>query len=79
MGLHYQVKPRWIFGSLKSEIGCQKILTGVWAIFYGFLLSGSEDDIYADPDVISSDIPLAVSSVIYQECLLMIFLMRMIT
>jgi len=55
MVLHCQVKPRWVSNSLKDEIGCQKLLTGVWTELCGYLLSGREDNICADPGVISSD------------------------
>jgi len=26
---HYQVKPKWVSDSLKGEIDCQKLLTGI--------------------------------------------------
>jgi len=42
MSLHCRVKPRWISGSLKGEIGCQRILTGVWTGLCGYLLPGCE-------------------------------------
>ena len=63
MGLHYQVKPKWVSSSLKGKIGCQKIFTGVWTGLCGNLLSGRENDICVGPCVIGSDIPLATSSV----------------
>ena len=27
VGLYYQIKPKWVCGSLKCEIDCQRILT----------------------------------------------------
>ena len=59
MGLHCQVKPRWVFGSLKGKIGCQKLLVGVWTGLCGYLLTDHEDDICVDLGVIKSNLPLA--------------------
>jgi len=69
MSLYYQVKPRWVSGSLKGEIGCQRFLTGVWAWLCGYVFSSHENDIYADHSVIGNDLPLATSSVEHQECI----------
>ena len=63
-----KLNPYGSLAHLKAKLVVKRY-SGVWAGFYGYLLSDSEDDIYVDPDVISSDIPLAVSSVRYQECL----------
>ena len=67
MGLHCQVKPRWISGSLKGDIDSQRILTGVCTKLCGYLLTDSEHDILTDLGVLSSNIPLATSSVRHQE------------
>ena len=55
MNLQYQVKPKWVSGSLKGKIGCQRIFSGVWTGLCDYLLSGSKDDISVDSCVISSD------------------------
>jgi len=69
MGSYYQVKPWWVSSSLKGEIGRQKLLTGVWAWLYGYLLFSHENDISVDHGVIVSDLTLATSSVGHQECI----------
>ena len=69
MSLHYQVKHRWVSGSLKSENDCQRLLTCVWAGLCEQLLPGRKVDICVNPCLISSDIPLATSSVGHQEYL----------
>jgi len=55
---------------LKNEIGCQRSLTGVLTGLCGCLLSSCEDDICEGPYVIGNDIPLATSSVGYQDAFL---------
>ena len=67
MDLHCQVKPRWVSGSLKGEIGSQTILTGVWTSLCRYLLFSRENDIRVDPGAISSNIPVAVASIGHQE------------
>ena len=47
MGLHSQVKLRWVYGSLKGKIGCQRLLTYAWTRLCGYLLPNREDDICA--------------------------------
>jgi len=51
---------------------------GVWIGLCGYILSGHEDDICADPGVISIDIPMTIASVGYQEYL-KVFLMKRFT
>ena len=67
--LYCQDKPSWVFVSLRNNIDCQSIFTGVLTGLSEYLLSDREDDICAGLCVISSDIPLATSSVGHQECL----------
>ena len=68
MSLHCQVKRGWISGSFKGEIDSQKILVGLWTKLCGYLLTGREDHIRADLDVVSSNILLTTSSIRHQEC-----------
>jgi len=42
MDFHCQVKHKWISNSIKSEIGSQKILTGIWTRLCGYFLSDRE-------------------------------------
>ena len=49
--LHCQVKPIWVFNSLKGKISC--IFTGVWTELCGYLLHSQEDDVCASLYVIS--------------------------
>jgi len=53
-----------VSGSLKGEIGYQRLLTSVWDLLCRY---GREDDIYTDHGVIGSNLLLATSSVGYQE------------
>ena len=45
MVLYCQVKPWWVSGSLKGEIGCKRLLTSVRDWLCGYFLSDRKDDI----------------------------------
>jgi len=64
IGLHYQVKLRWVSGqdSLPN-------ITGVWTRLCGYFLSRHEDDICVDHNIIGNNLLLAISSVGHQKCL----------